>query len=152
MPTALRISDAASLGIHAGALLAATPEPRLTASQIASQLGASEAHLAKVLQRMKRAGLLTSGRGPRGGFALALPAERINLLQIYRAVEGNMTLSNCLLPQPVCNGSTCILGSLMRTVSQELLDHLSSTTLADVAGVFGKLPAADREREPQKHH
>ncbi len=136
MSTALRISDAASLGLHAGALLAATPDRRLTAAHMAGELGASKAHLSKVLQRMKGAGLVHSGRGPKGGFRLALPPDKIALLDVYRAVEGGLSLSNCLLPRPVCDGEACILGSLMRSVNRELHAHLEHTTLAELADVF----------------
>ncbi len=136
MATALRISEAASLGLHAGALLAASPRCCLTAAGMAAELGVSHAHLSKVLQRMKRAGLVHSDRGPKGGFRLALLPEEIRLLDVYRAVEGGVAPSNCLLPRPVCNGESCILGNVLRTVNRELHTRLEHTTLDDLAGVF----------------
>ena len=45
-------------------------------------------YLLKILQQMVRADVLRSIRGPRGGFLLARPASRINLLQIIEAVDG----------------------------------------------------------------
>jgi len=137
MPTALRVSEAASLGLHAAAMLAAATGRRLTAAQMAGEMGVSQAHLSKVLQRMKGAGLVDSGRGPTGGFSLALPPGKVSLLDVYCAVEGNLTLSSCLLPRPMCDGENCILGDVMRTVNRELRRRLEHTTLDELAGVFG---------------
>ena len=64
MRNLLKISDAAVLGIHALGTLTGAEEP-VSASRMAAALGVSEAHLSKVLQRLVRAGLVSSSRGPR---------------------------------------------------------------------------------------
>ncbi len=111
-------------------------------------MGASQAHLSKVLQRMKGAGLVDSGRGPTGGFCLAQPPSNVTLLDVYCAVEGNLTLSSCLLPRPMCDGESCILGNVMGTVNQELRNRLEHTTLAQLADVFR--PQAKEHRAPDQ--
>jgi len=75
MNSVLRISEAASLAMHAMMALAAQPEHRRSAQDLARQLDVSLAHLAKVLQRLAKAGYVASTRGPKGGFTLALPAD-----------------------------------------------------------------------------
>lgn len=47
-------------------------------------------YLLKIMQQLVRANILRSKRGPRGGFSMARPAKKINLLQIIEAVEGPM--------------------------------------------------------------
>ena len=47
-------------------------------------------YLLKILQQLVRANVLRSKRGPRGGFNLAKPAKKINMLQIIEAVDGPM--------------------------------------------------------------
>jgi len=47
-------------------------------------------YLLKIMQQLVRANVLRSKRGPRGGFSLARPARRINLLQVIEAVDGPM--------------------------------------------------------------
>ncbi len=47
-------------------------------------------YLLKILQQLVRANILRSKRGPRGGFSLAKPANRINMLQVIEAVDGPM--------------------------------------------------------------
>ena len=56
----MRISEAASLALHTMALLAAEPDKLLSAAAAAGALGASEAHLAKVLGRLAHVGLVES--------------------------------------------------------------------------------------------
>lgn len=129
MTPTLSISEAASLGLHAMALLASQPRRNLSAREMASALKVSSHHLSKVMQRLARAGLVDSVRGPHGGFKLARRASAITLLQIYEAVEGALPLEQgCLLHKPACRGQ-CILGGLVRKMGDEVRDYLARTTL-----------------------
>ena len=91
MASFIGISEAASLAIHSMALIAVSEE-RLNAGQIAKTTGASRNHLAKVLQRLVKYGFLDSNRGPKGGFVLKRDASKINLLQIYQLIEGEIEI------------------------------------------------------------
>ena len=112
-----KISEAASMALHTMAMMASKPDEPLSAHTMAKALGCSEAHLAKVLQRLGKSGLLASTRGPRGGFVLAKDAGAITLLEIYETIEGPLTPSQCLLGKPVCGGN-CILGGLLGEVDE----------------------------------
>jgi Rrf2 family protein len=48
-------------------------------------------YLLKILQQLVRANVLHSKRGPRGGFSLAKPTNKISMLEIIEAVDGPMT-------------------------------------------------------------
>ncbi len=78
MGNIVKISDAVALGIHAATLLAVVPGKSYTTRAMADGLGVSEAHLAKVMQRLSRAGIVVSRRGPKGGFVLAKAPEKNN--------------------------------------------------------------------------
>ena len=144
MSALIRVSDAATLGLHATALLAGASEP-LTVRDIASALGVSANHLAKVMQRLVRAGIVAGRRGPRGGFALTNKAERISLRAVYEAVEGTLAFTHCLLGQPVCRG-TCPLGGLLREQNRVLTQALEKTTVAVFARRWGGPRASDARR------
>jgi Rrf2 family nitric oxide-sensitive transcriptional repressor len=133
MPTVLNISEAAVLGLHAAALLAAHPEKHLSAREMAETLGASEAHLAKVMQRLGHVGLVRSMRGRHGGFRLARAASRIRLLDVYEAIEGPLAEGACLLQAPACSQKHCLLGGLLRSVNRQVKDYLGKTRLSDLA-------------------
>ena len=136
MANLLRVSEAASLGLHSLVLLAVEPGESLTTHRIASRLEASEAHLSKVLQRLARQGLVKSARGPKGGFVLAKPPKGITLLEVYESIEGPLSWSNCLLDSPICSG-TCIFGGLLKDVHGQVRRYLAGTTLAELTDVYG---------------
>lgn len=135
----VRVSEAASLGLHAAMLLARAAPSLLRTRDIGERMGASQAHLVKVLQSLSRAGLVETERGPRGGARLTRPAGEITLLQVYEAVDGPLEASECLLTRPVCDGSCCMVGKLLYRMNQEVRQHLARTSLADVwsAGAAG---------------
>ena len=136
MATVLKISDAASLALHTMALLANRRERPLTAKEIASTFHASEAHLAKVLQRLAKAGLVLSTPGPHGGFRLRDGAGDMTLLQVYEAIEGPMSSTNCLLGVPVCGGKKCLLGRLVCNLNSQVRGVFSKTRLSDAKAAF----------------
>lgn len=129
MSNVLKVSEAASLGVHSVALIAGGSGDPLTAAAMAERLEASEAHLAKVLQGLVRAGILASTRGPRGGFSLARPASEITLLDVYEAIEGPFRAERCLLGEPVCGKDSCPLGEMFHRVAEEVKSGLGAITL-----------------------
>ena len=137
MTSALKISEATSLAIHAMALLSAEPEKRHPARELAEILCVSEAHLAKVMQRLAKQGLVDSVRGPGGGFRVIADVDDITLLEIFEAIEGPFEPSNCLLGGVLCRGRKCVFGELIKTVNEKVLAYLSETRLGELADVYG---------------
>lgn len=125
----LRISEAASLGLHACVVLAGHPDRDVPAHELADDFAASEAHLAKVMQRLVKAGLLRSTRGPKGGFRLAKEADAIALLDVYEAVEGPVEPVRCLLGRPACRGAGCIFGDFIQEFDTRFRGYMATTTL-----------------------
>lgn len=138
MQSVLRISEAASLAIHAAACLAGDGGRSWTTQDIAGRLGVSENHLAKVLQRLAKAGLVQSHRGPSGGFRLAKDPSEIQLLDVYQAIEGDLPQGHCLLGRRVCGNGECILGSFLGDVKEQLRDRLARTRLSDLVSFCPK--------------
>jgi Rrf2 family protein len=127
MPCALKISEAASLDRENGPV---------TSREIAKRFEISEAHLAKVLQRMVKVELLHSVRGPRGGFTLTRPPASVTLLEVFEAIEGRFEPSQCLLSSAICDGDNCILGRIVLEANSMLRARLEETTLVDVEAVI----------------
>jgi Rrf2 family protein len=132
----LRISDAAAMALHAMTLMAADPGGRHAVREIAGTLRVSEAHLAKVLQRLMRMGLVSSTRGPGGGYVLARPRDEITLLDIVEAIEGPLDPADCIMPTRTCTGGVCILGDLLETINRRVREYLGGTNLDELAGIY----------------
>jgi Rrf2 family protein len=134
MNSILNISEAASLALHTMQHLASSPDRSITTRELAVLLQASEAHLAKVLQRLGKAGLIGSTRGPKGGFTLGPRGADVTLLEVYEAIDGKLASAGCLLGYSVCRGTNfCILGGLVDFLNRQVKDYLEGATLAALA-------------------
>jgi len=133
MADIIRISDATALALHSMVHLAIEPEGQSTTAKIAELFDVSRHHLAKVHQRLTKAGLIESQRGPAGGVSLARPAARIKLLDIYEAMEGNMICHPCLFGKQKCPRADCVLGALLPGLARQVRDYFEQTTLAMLA-------------------
>ncbi len=132
-----RVSEAANLGLHALAVIAAGPEPTCRTREIAARLKVSLAHLAKVMVALDHAGLVMGTRGPAGGYQLARPASRISLKEIYEAIEGPMGIRSCLFGEPVCDTKGCALSGYFGRLNRDVARTLARTRLTDLVKEFG---------------
>ena len=129
MANAVRISEACSLALHTMAFIASQNGSACSTRDIADELGVSADHLAKVLQRLAKARLVSNTRGPKGGSRLAKNPQDITLLQIYETIEGSFTFGQCVLGKSHCSGLDCMLGGFMERANIEIHRELSRTTL-----------------------
>ncbi|MCX7828949.1 MAG: Rrf2 family transcriptional regulator [Thermanaerothrix sp.] len=132
MRDVIRLSEAASLGLHALVLLAKPGVGRLTVKDMAEQMGASVAHLSKVVQQLSKLGFVRSKSGPGGGMELQRHPREVSLLEIYEALEGPYRVGGCPLGREVCPFNRgCIFGGLFENVQDQVTKFLKDTTLED---------------------
>ncbi|PIE17658.1 MAG: AsnC family transcriptional regulator [Proteobacteria bacterium] len=124
----LRFSEGVNLAIHAMGYLAHRDDGPVTAPLIAEELGVSRDHLKKILQRLAKVGLLTSQRGPRGGFMLAHPATEITLFQVVCAIEGDWQPPHCIFGGSICEGA-CTMHEITKRLHSDVRSTLEGTTL-----------------------
>ena len=132
MNSIIQISEAASLALHSLALLAATPERSLTVKDITQKTQVSEAHLSKVMQRLAKAGLVKSTRGPKGGFILGDSGLSTSLLTIFEAIEGPVVEAACLIPAKKCPFRHCLFGGLLDKMTVDFKEYMRTKTLRDL--------------------
>jgi Rrf2 family iron-sulfur cluster assembly transcriptional regulator len=90
----LRLSNKGRYGVCAIFDIAFHNDGRATQiKEIAERQGIPARFLEQIFQDLKRAGLVASRRGPRGGYQLARPAADIRLGDIVRALEGPIELA-----------------------------------------------------------
>lgn len=130
MSRIVQLSEASTIGLHSMVLIARSNEI-INVNKIANLTGASRNHLAKVMQRLVKAGFLKSTRGPSGGFVLKKEAGEITILEIYEAIEGTIETEGCPMEQPICPFSKCLLGNIIKKVSEDVRSNFSSVTLKD---------------------
>lgn len=141
----IRISDAASIALRSMAYLAAAGESGAKISEIASAIGASKNHLAKVLALLASEGLVHSERGPSGGVRLARRGCDISLAQVYDAVEANQDERReeplfaaskvpCLMEKKGCTLRTCLFRPFIEEAQRKFRDVIEFHSVLDLAG------------------
>jgi len=106
----------------------------LTAAGFAAHHGVPQNHVAKVLQRLRRAGLVDGVRGPRGGHRLRRPPEQIRMLEVVELFEGAAG-GDCSLRDPgdACAVRTCNIHGVLTDIEQFATARLHAVTVAELA-------------------
>lgn len=127
------ISRSSSHAIQALTYLAMQPFGKLCGTwEISESEHIPRPSIPKVLLSLRRARLVRSLRGIRGGYSLAVPPEQISVLAIMRCVDG-VPLNDCLLEDRPCSSpQKCALHPCWSAMREQLLDYLECTTLADL--------------------
>lgn len=128
MSKIVSLSEAASIALH-GLILIAREDEGLNVIKIAERTNTSKHHVAKVMQRLVKAGFLYSQRGPSGGFALKKKPEEINFLDIYETIEGTIEISECPMEKPICPFGKCIMNNVTNNMTNEFKNYLKDQTI-----------------------
>ena len=107
----------------------------VTAKEIADIYGIPFELLAKVLQRLTKAGLVLSHQGVRGGYSLAKRPEEIPVSVIIHAIEGTTpVIAQCMSdgPESCVVFTTCTIKSPLTKVQENIERAFSSLTLSEI--------------------
>ena len=150
----MNISTRGRYGLRALLEIAAQPDEKpLTIRDISRRQQMSVTYLEQILHKLKKAGIVKSFRGARGGYVLARERDRITVNQVITALDGPIAISHCDFPEmreKSCVGpSVCVSRTLWKKLEDLIEDALSSVTLADMKGQvpdFGSWKLSGRRR------
>ncbi|MFP4418019.1 MAG: RrF2 family transcriptional regulator [Chitinispirillaceae bacterium] len=118
-----------------------TPAKR---KDIAAIQGLSDSYLENILITLKTAGIIETVRGAKGGYILARLPERITLFDIVTALEGSLSLVDCLDKPDSCSKiDTCVTRDVWRRVQEAEEEVLRNTTLRDLMDKRNRVPEID---------
>lgn len=126
------ISQSAEYSLRAVACLAARPGVPLTTRQIAEATHVPAGYLAKMLQALVRAGVITSQRGLNGGFVLARRPEELTLLDLVCLTDGSSRIRRCPLNIPAHADRLCPLHRRLDRAAELAEQALAGVTVAQV--------------------
>jgi len=102
----------------------------VTGHDLAERQEISEPYLEQIMIPLKRAGLVTTTRGCRGGYRLKKPAREITVLEIIELFEGELVLVKCVNDkQPCTRKNICPATLVWEELSAALRDKARSITL-----------------------
>ena len=138
----MRLSEGVEWGLHCAVLLAVMPpDAALSTTRLSEFHDVPVAYLAKHLQAMSRAGILSAGTGPRGGYRLAKSPADISVLDVVEAVDGDDPAFRCMeirrrgpAAVPAREYRTmCGIHRVMVEADEAWRARLAGTSLADLA-------------------
>jgi Rrf2 family protein len=110
---------------------------RLTAKSLASKGGIPLKFLEQILLTLRRAGLITSALGARGGYTLAKPPHQITFGAVMRVVDGSLAPIACVESggaHACAEQHHCRFRQVMKHLQDAMASVVDHTTLADVTG------------------
>lgn len=123
------ITQTAEYALRAVVYLADQQEPT-TNNLIAESTLVPVGYLAKVMQSLSRAGLVTARRGLHGGFELAVPPDELTVLQVVNAVEPIRRFKIC--PLGLHGIHLCPLHRKLDDVAKAIEETFGDATIADM--------------------
>ena len=101
--------------------------------EIAKRQGISVKYLEQLIIPLKKAGYVSSVRGPKGGHMLAKEPEEITIGEIVHLLEGGFQLTDCLVSPTKCDrADQCATRAMWAEATQAMREKLNGTTLADL--------------------
>ena len=139
----LRLSKKADYALLALRHLAASQREAVSARELAESYDLPPELLAKVLQLLVRAKLLSSQQGIRGGYALAKTPAEISVADVINAIDGPMTVTACSESDHSCDQYTkCNIRDPLWRIKDRIVSALSATSVADLASDIPAPPPA----------
>jgi Rrf2 family transcriptional regulator, iron-sulfur cluster assembly transcription factor len=128
------LSSTSDYAIRALLFLARDPVGRVRrADEIADATGAPRNYLAKTLNALAKAGIVSSARGPQGGFVLACDPAALSLARVVDCFDEPRPQRRCLLGTAPCDPAhPCSAHDRWTAITRERRDPLLSTTIADL--------------------
>lgn len=114
--------------------MARRPDGIFTVREISGPRGIPPTFLAKILQKLGKAGIASSVRGSRGGFRLTRHPGEITLLSVIEAVEGPLAPNDCLVEGNRCSqAGRCAVHPVWRELREILAAKLEEVNLQRLA-------------------
>jgi Rrf2 family protein len=128
----LVLSQTVEYALRAVVQLASIAPNASTTAELASVTQVPPAYLAKVLQALVKAGILTSRRGATGGVSLAHEPDELTILDIVSATDPIQRIRSCPLELASHGTKLCPLHRRLDAALAQVEHAFRSTTLAEV--------------------
>jgi Rrf2 family protein len=134
------LSNSCKYGIRSVIYLAKNPlnNGNIGIKRISEDLGLPSPFMAKILQLLAKQKILTSSKGPHGGFSLLKDPRNITLLEIVNTIDGEGFFNNCVMHNGLCISTgnkmkQCTLHDDYKKTREDLKRLFSNMTVYDLA-------------------
>ncbi len=107
---------------------------KVNGKEIGKDLDIPEAFIAKILQKLAKANIISSHKGPKGGFFMSEENLNNNINDIIWAVEGKDIFDGCFMGLPVCSDENpCPVHHIVAPFKEQLFEKFNNLTIKDFA-------------------
>ena len=111
-----------------------TIENKIGSKQVAEELEIPAPFLAKTLQELTKKEIISSIKGPNGGFYLTKKNAKKTLFNIIDCIDTGQKFEECFLGQLECNDSKpCVVHHIYKPFKNQLIDKLKTKTILEMA-------------------
>lgn len=118
-------------------------------ADISARQEISLSYLEQLFSRLRRQNLVTSIRGPGGGYRLSRPAADVYIAEVVDAVSESLDTTRCGNKGDCQNGEKCLTHHLWSDLSDEIHQFLSEISLGDLMRKHEIRQVADRQNRRQ---
>lgn len=116
-------------------------------ADIANRQGISLSYLEQLFSRLRKRSLVSSVRGPGGGYNLARQASEIFVAEVIAAVDENVDTTRCGGAYNCRDNGPCSTHELWQDLSDRIYDYLNRISLQDLVERKGIQEALQREQD-----
>ncbi len=120
-------------------------EGPITLADIAQRQGISLSYLEQLFSRLRKRSLVSSVRGPGGGYSLGKEAREIYVGEVISAVDENMDTTKCHGVGNCQNNERCLTHDLWSDLSNQIYNYLNNISLQDLMDRKAVQEVADRQ-------
>ena len=117
----------------------------ITLADIAQRQGISLSYLEQLFARLRKRHLVSSVRGPGGGYTLGRGANDIFVAQVISAVDENVDTTRCGGAHNCQDNQQCLTHDLWQDLSNRIYDYLNQISLQDLMNRRGVQEVAERQ-------
>jgi Rrf2 family iron-sulfur cluster assembly transcriptional regulator len=119
-------------------------------ADISGRQGISISYLEQLFAKLRRRQLVTSVRGPGGGYRLGAEAAGINVADVIGAVDESVDATRCGGEGDCHQGETCLTHHLWMDLSERIQAFLSDISLGDLVERGDIQSVAQRQKEREQ--
>jgi len=131
-------SDTVRYALMALAYLAYNRDRLVKADEIAKAQGIPKPFLSKILHELAKKDVLTSVKGPKGGFALKADPAKLTMWDVVVLMGEESKFDTCVLMPDKCETyetNPCVIHSRWEKLKKKIVEFLKETTIADLISV-----------------
>ena len=126
------LSRTSEYALRAAIYLARAGDENTTAQKVAEATQVPDGYMSKVLNTLARAKIVSSQRGPLGGFSLSIDPEQLTMLRVVEAVEPLPRIEKCPPDLAEHNRELCTLHAVLASLVRGVATTLGETTIAQL--------------------